>query len=117
MKRSKDNYKAFCLKRGRGKTVPKVIIPALNISNLNLHYTAREAIGSGDLLIYPVSRVQEACELLFEIPLGLEQKKRKKKSDTLFVKNSVLDIIDQRLEDLEELEEATDNKGIKKNSK
>lgn len=66
-----------------------VVLPACNISNLTLHSDVVSAIADGKFHIYPVSRVEEAVELLLGTP-----------AESTDEETGVFDIIQERFDEV-----------------
>ncbi|MBD5641424.1 MAG: ATP-dependent protease, partial [Desulfovibrio sp.] len=71
-----------------------VIIPRDNIAHLMLSPEILEDVAAGRFAIYAVSHIEEAMELLTDLPAG------KKRKDGRFTRGSLYDLVDRRLEEL-----------------
>lgn len=71
-----------------------VIIPRDNIAHLMLAPELLEAVAAGKFAIYAVATIEEAMELLTDMPAG------KRRKDSRFTAGSLYDLVDRRLEEL-----------------
>lgn len=71
-----------------------VIIPRDNIAHLMLSPEILESVSQGKFSIYAVSTIEEAMELLTDLPAG------KRRKDGRFTRGSLYDRVDRRLEEL-----------------
>lgn len=70
-----------------------VIIPALNVKELMLSDEVIEAVKNKQFHIYPISRVEEGIEILTGVKAG-------KKTAKGYEKNSVFDLVEQKLKEM-----------------
>ncbi len=68
-----------------------VIIPYDNVEHLMLSPTIIDAVNAGKFAIYPVKHIDEALELLINMPIG-----KRRKNDT-YTPQSLYDLVDKRL--------------------
>lgn len=61
-----------------------VIIPCSNINNLNLAPQVVQAISNGQFKVYPVSHVEDAINLVFDLPAGKTNEQGEFAPDTLY---------------------------------
>ena len=84
--------------RRRGLTgVQGVLIPKDNVVNLMLKEEVVQAVADGRFHIYPVTRIEEAMEILTGLPAGRQEKSRAYPGGTLFR------LVDDRIKELAEL--------------
>ena len=84
--------------RRRGLTGSQgVLIPTDNVVNLMLKEEVVQAVANKDFHIYPVSRIEEAMEILTGLPAGQQEKNRAYPSGSLF------QMVDDRIKQLAEL--------------
>lgn len=74
-----------------------VIIPVQNIENLNVSDGVVDAVKKGKFHIYAIKNVLEGIEILTDVPAG------KRRKDGTFTKNSVFDLVDKRIKQLNEI--------------
>jgi predicted ATP-dependent protease len=70
-----------------------VIIPALNVKELMLSEEVIEAVKNKQFNIYPISRIEEGIEILTDVKAG-------KKITKGYEKNSVFDLVEQKLKEM-----------------
>jgi len=70
-----------------------VIIPALNVKELMLSEEVIEAVKNKEFHIYPISRIEEGIEILTGVKAG-------KKIAKGYEKNSVFDLVEQKLKEM-----------------
>ncbi len=85
-----EGFFKVCARHGLTGT-QGVIIPYDNVEHLMLPPKIIEAVNDGKFAIYAVKHIDEALELLMNMPVG-----KKRKNDT-FTTNSLYDLVDRRL--------------------
>lgn len=90
---------------GKKSTIYNVIIPKQNVSDLMLSAEVREAVKEGKINILPVSYLYEAFELITGVPLGA-----KTIYDEKFPEGSALAIIEQKLKNLADDDDKSEQK-------
>ena len=93
-----EGFYKCCSILGKSKEY-KILIPQQNIGNLMLNKETREGVTSGAFKIFPITYFWEAFEIATGIPFGA-----KNPHEPEFTQNSALDIIQRKLEELQELE-------------
>jgi lon-related putative ATP-dependent protease len=88
-----EGFYKVCARRGLTGT-QGVIIPQDNVSHLMLDSAVCKAVEEKRFAIYPVSRIEQALELLTGRPAG------QRSSDDTFTAGSLYDLADKRLQDL-----------------
>ncbi|MCK7523702.1 MAG: hypothetical protein MZV64_41785 [Ignavibacteriales bacterium] len=91
MKRLKDFFEV-CKQEGlTGKQ--GVVIPIQNVKELMLSEEVIEAVKNKQFHIYPISRIEEGIEILTGVKAG-------KKTPKGYEKNSVFDLVEQKLKEM-----------------
>ena len=91
-----------------GKGPWNLILPAQNVHSLMLNKETREAVAAGDLNIYPVTTFWEAFEIATGVPFGAKDVHQE-----TFDKGSALEIIEKKLEELNQDDDSKDSKDHK----
>ncbi|MGB5530545.1 MAG: AAA family ATPase, partial [Ignavibacteriaceae bacterium] len=83
-----------------------VIIPALNVKELMLSEEVIEAVKNREFHIYPILRIEEGIEILTGVKAG-------KKIAKGYEKNSVFDLVEQKLKEMYKKSRAIKDEGTK----
>ncbi|MDD9952617.1 MAG: AAA family ATPase [Zetaproteobacteria bacterium] len=84
-------------KQLKSRNVLSVVLPIQNVSNLMLDQVTQKAVREGKLMLYPITHFWEAFELMTGKRFGAYSIHERK-----FAKGSALELISQRLEELDE---------------